>query len=188
MTTATGSSSGSHPWWKSVVPAGPVSEPSTRCTPLPFRVEGRNPPDPLEVVTDGPVGGEEPTPGGVEDRPSGPSLGVPPGGVDFILGGDVGPVVGQHEELVMAEEVVDQRAQPVRFPGGEPPGGNGVDGPAELLVRFVEGPRPVPGRPGGADLFLGEPEKEEVLRPDQLADLDVGPVERPDGQGAVERQ
>ena len=40
----------------------------------------------------------------------------------------------------------------------------------------------------GRDLLGGQAEDEDVLRADVLADLDVGAVERADGERAVERE
>ena len=41
-------------------------------------------------------------------------------------------------------------------------------------------------RPQGKDLIGVEAEEEEVVRADQIADLDIGPIQRADGEGAVE--
>jgi hypothetical protein len=38
------------------------------------------------------------------------------------------------------------------------------------------------------DLLGGEAEEEEVLRPHRVTELDVGPVQRPHGERAVERE
>ena len=53
---------------------------------------------------------------------------------------------------------------------------------AEVLARLV------PERLPLLDLLSRHAEQEEVLLADQLADLDVGAVERADGQRAVERE
>ncbi len=45
-------------------------------------------------------------------------------------------------------------------------------------------PWPAPG----LDLVGRQPEDEDILRADMLEDLDIGAVERADGQRAVERQ
>src|SRR5665647_1318421 len=51
-----------------------------------------------------------------------------------------------------------------------------------LDVRVVAGGHEV------GDFGLGEPEEEEVVVADELADLDVRAVERADGECAVERE
>src|SRR5207237_4450876 len=104
---------------------------SSAAAALTSRSERDGVPDPIQIVVDGPVGGEESAAGGVEDRASGPLVAIGPGGIDVVLGVDVGAVIGEDEELVVAEEVVDQGAERAGISRGEPAPGDGIDGPAE---------------------------------------------------------
>ena len=62
-------------------------------------------PDVAVVVADGPVGGEEARAGRVQDRHPGPPVLVGPGGPDgLVVAVDVGPVIGQDQVLVPAED------------------------------------------------------------------------------------
>src|ERR1019366_7768315 len=63
-----------------------------------------------------------------------------------------------------------------------------VEDLAELRVRVVDVAGPIPRGASLLDLVRGQAEEEEVLGADLLADLDVGPVEGPHGQSAVERE
>ena len=58
------------------------------------------------VLADGPVTGELAAAGDVVDGHLGPLGGVPVGGAQLLLAGDVGPVVRQGEEPVVVEQHV----------------------------------------------------------------------------------
>ena len=146
-------------------------------------------PDVAAVVTDGPVGGEIARARGIQDRHPGPPLLVGPGPPDGpVVAVDVGPVVCHDQVLVPVEDRRDDVLESPGVPAGESTRGEGVDGGLQLGVAGVTGARGVTGLPDGDGLFGGDPEQEEVVGPDPVADLDVGAVERADGDGAVEGQ
>ena len=85
----------------------------------------------------------------------------------------------------MQQQVVHQRPEQLRIAAREEAVAHQVDHFAQLRVGLVAVHRPVTLRPEVGDFLRGQSEEEEVLRPDLLADLDVGPVERADGERAV---
>src|SRR5271165_268725 len=77
-------------------------------------------PDVAAVVADCPVGGEETRARRVQDRHPGPLVLVGPGRPDgLVVAVDVGPVVGQDQVLVPAEDRGDDRLDGVAVSAGE---------------------------------------------------------------------
>ena len=67
----------------------------------------------------------------------------------------------------------------------EEPGTDEVDRLAQLGIRFVDAARRVALGLPSFDLVGRQAEQEEILVADRVADLDVGTVQRPDGQRPV---
>ena len=88
----------------------------------------------------------------------------------------------------MLEQVVDQRPEQLAVAVREQARAQQLEDRAQGLVAGSDLARPVTGAPGLLDLLDGLAEEEEVLRADDAVDLDVGAVERADGQGTVHRE
>ena len=146
-------------------------------------------PDLAGILGDGAVAGEFPHAGRVEDRHLGPPGLVTEGRVDTLLGIAVGTEIRQAEEGIMVDEIVAEHVEdPGGLVGGEVVRSDPVDHGAEFVVGREEFLGIVTLRPEGLHLLDGHAEDEDVLLADLLADLDVGPVERADRQGPVERE
>ena len=72
-------------------------------------------PDFLTVFRNGAVGREFAAARGVEDGHPCPALYVLPGRINLFLTGDVGSVIGQHEERIIMDQIIDQRAKYLRI-------------------------------------------------------------------------
>src|SRR5208337_780498 len=63
-----------------------------------------------------------------------------------------------------------------------------LEGLLELAVALQLAPRLITGRAPFGNLIRGEPENEHVLRPNVVANLDIGPVQRAYRKRAAERE
>ena len=146
---------------------------------------GLDVPDLLGVLADGAVGGEVAHPGHVEDRLPDPRPGAEERG-DPLLRLDVGGEVGAVEETVAPEQLVEEGPEEPRVSPFHPR--ELREGLVELGARGDPALRVVAGAPKRVDLLGRVAEDEDVLGPDGVPDLDVGSVQRPDRQGAVQRR
>ena len=88
----------------------------------------------------------------------------------------------------MPKQAVDQRTEQVGIAARKRAGSDQIKDAAQLRVLFVDGVRVVAARPQCADLFRGKPEQKEILGSDLVANLDIGAIQRADGESAIERE
>jgi len=151
----------------------------------PARINAMASPDVAAVFADAAVGGELAGARGVENRHARPALAVAIGTVHPLLAVGVGLVVGQHHVRIVMQQVADQPQELLAVAAGKITVADQVDHFAQLRLAVVELQRLIAG--GATRLHLGrrQAEQEEVLRPDFLADLDVGAVHGAYGQRAI---
>src|SRR5882762_2179799 len=109
-------------------------------------------------------------------------------GVNLILRKGIRGKVREHQEgFAVAQRAADHRFRIIRTSRREESRLDEFQGALEFGVGVEFAPGLVVRAPR-RDLFRRKPENEHVLRSDMVADLDIGSVQRADGQRSVQRQ
>src|SRR5208337_1645838 len=122
----------------------------------------------------------------VEDGHPGPGFLIPVSFGHLIVTIDVGLIVRKKEIRVLIEKRIEQRMEESGISVGELAGIERIYRTAQSGDRFIKVAGIIAGGPSSADLFHGETKEEEILRADGFANLDVGAVERADGERPVQ--
>ena len=111
------------------------------------------------------------------------------GGIHAGVGVTVAAEIREQQVRIAAlQQALMECAETAMLAGREIVAAEPVDDGPQFLVGVVVVPRAVTLRPERGNLLDREAEDENILIPDLLADLDVGAVERADGERAVQRK
>ena len=100
----------------------------------------------------------------------------------------IGVEVGRHHEPVAMVKRIDDGAEPAMVVGRENARGQGVENALEIGLGIDGSRRIVALPPPGFDLLGGQSEDEDVVPAHMFEDLDIGAIQRADGQRAIERE
>ena len=125
----------------------------------------------------------------IGQRLSRPLIGLAEQCVDTILCCCIRIVVGQHQEVfAVAHEPIDHRGGIREIVRREESRLESIDRAFQFRIRTHHLRRRVPLRASCGDFFGRHAEDKDVFRTHGIANLDVGAVERADGQRTIERE